>query len=72
MALVAGFTIRCRIFTIDRLGQYPGTGCFTHTTGATKQEGMGQLVVLNGIFQGGGNMLLSYNCIKSLGSVFSG
>ncbi len=72
MAHVAGFAIGAYIFTIDGFGQDTGTGGFTHAPRTAKQEGMRQLLVLNGIFQGGGNMSLAHYGIKSLWSVFSG
>ena len=68
--MVTGFPVRSRVFTIDGFSQYPCTSGFTHSSGTTEQKSMGQLVILNGIFKGGGNMRLAYNGRKILWSVF--
>jgi hypothetical protein len=47
---IAGFAIFCLIFTVDRFGKYPRTGSFSYASWATKQKGMGQLIIFNSIF----------------------
>ena len=71
-AFIAGFPISRGMLTIDRFGQYPGASSFAHTPRTAKEECMRQLMVLYGVFQRGGNVLLSDNGIKCLRSVFSG
>jgi hypothetical protein len=71
MTLITGFSVIARILAIDGLGEYPGAGGLTHSPWAAKQEGMRQLLVLNGIFKGSGNMALTHHGGKILGPVFS-
>ena len=72
MTAVTGFTIGLQVLAIDSFSQDTGTGGLTYTPGTAEQEGMGQVVVLDGILEGGGDMLLSYNGIKGLRTIFSG
>jgi hypothetical protein len=61
-----------RRLTIDGFGQDAGTGRFTYTPWTAKQKSMRQVVIADGIFQRSGNVFLPHNCIKGLGTVFSG
>ena len=72
MAAVASLAIGLRRLTIDGFGQDAGTGGFTYTPWAAKQKSMRQVVIADGIFQRSGNVFLPHNCIKGLGTVFSG
>ncbi len=69
--MITGFTIGCAVFAVDGLCQDAGAGGFTHSPRTTKQEGMGQLVVIDGILQRGGDMGLPHHGGKILRTVFS-
>jgi hypothetical protein len=57
---------------VDGFRQDTGTGSFTHTSWTAEQEGMRQLLLPDGIFQGGSNVCLTYNRRKILWPVFAG
>jgi hypothetical protein len=57
---------------IDGFGQNASTGCLADASGPTKQVGLGQLALGNGITQGGGDMVLTDQLLKSWGAVFAG
>jgi hypothetical protein len=67
---ITGFTIFADVLAIDGLCQDAGTGGFSHPSGTAEQEGMRQLLVPDGVFKGGGDMLLPHNRGKILGPVF--
>ena len=60
-----------RPILVDLFGQNTGTGGFAHTSWTAEQQGLGQMVVLDGIEQGIGNGRLAHNILECLGSIFS-
>src|SRR5262249_34589281 len=71
-AVVAGLSIGGAVLAIDGFGEDPGAGGLAYPPGSAKKEGMGQLVVADGVFEGRGDMGLTHYGRKILGSVFSG
>lgn len=57
---------------IDGFGQNARTGCLADTARATKQIGLCQLALGDGITQGGGDMVLTDQLLKAWGPVFAG
>jgi hypothetical protein len=60
------------LFTIQRFGQYPGNGSFTHSTGTAEDIRVGNTALLYGILQGLHHAFLSDYVIKILRPEFSG
>ncbi len=54
--LITSFSLGSDVPAIDGLGQDAGTGRFTNPARTTKQKGMCQLFLPDGIAKGGGNM----------------
>jgi hypothetical protein len=72
VAFVTGLSIRLQGLAVDGFGQDAGTGGFAHSPWTTKQKGMRQVIVADGVFQSGGNMFLTHDSVKGLGAVFPG
>ena len=72
MTFVAGLTGLLHVLAVDRLGQYPGAGGLAHAPGPAEQEGMRQLVVADGVAQGGRDMGLPDHMAEILRPVLSG
>src|SRR5579872_2524891 len=70
-AYPTGFHVCSRVFAINSFCQYACAARLPHTPGAAEKIGMCQVLMPYGILQRGSNMFLPYNCIKSLGPVFS-
>ncbi len=68
---IAGLDIFRNIFAVDGLGQDPGACGFPDPPRPTKQKGLGQVLIADGILQSVGNRRLPHNSIKSLWPVFS-
>jgi hypothetical protein len=71
MAFVTGFSVRAYVLAVDGLGEYTGTGRLADTSGTAEQKGMRQLIVPDGIFEGGSDMRLPHYGGKTLRPVFS-
>jgi hypothetical protein len=71
-AFVACFTILPQVFAVDGFRKNPCACCFAYTPWAAKQECMSQVMLLDGVFQCGGDMGLPHYRGKMLRSVFSG
>ena len=61
-----------QVGAVDGFGQNTGTGGFAYAAGAAKQERLGQVLALDGVLQGGGDVLLPYHAAKSGGTVLPG
>ena len=72
ITLITSLYFRRQILAVDGFGKNPCTGGFSNTTGPTKQVGMCQLFVFDGIFKCDGNIALSFNRIERGRSVFPG
>jgi hypothetical protein len=70
-AAVAGFAGIRNILAIYSLGKYPGTGGLPDATGAAKEIGMPQVIVLNGIPERCGDGSLTHHIGKTCRSVLS-
>lgn len=55
---------------VDESRNDAGAGCFAHAAGTAKQERLRQLIVVDGIFQGGGNVLLSNHLVEPSRAIF--
>jgi hypothetical protein len=60
-ASIAGFPVFPRGFAVDRFGEDARTSRFSYSPRPAKQEGVGQLIVSDSVFQGGRNMGLTHN-----------
>jgi hypothetical protein len=72
MAGITSFAGSIGIFTVNCFGQNAGAGCFTYPTRPTKKKSVRQLLIADGIFEGGGDVCLSHHRIKGLGPVLTG
>jgi hypothetical protein len=70
--MVASFPIRADVFTINCFCQDPRAGCLADPPWTTKQKGVRQLPIFNGVFQGSGDMQLAHDGRKILGPVLAG
>ena len=62
---------RCfTVFGIDHFGQDAGAGGFTHPPWSGEEQGLGQVILANGIEQGVRHVLLTNYLIKGLGAIF--
>ncbi len=59
------------VFTVYGLGQYSGYGSFSYPPGAAEKQGMGQMIIFEGILKGPGYMLLPYDIFKCLWTPFA-
>jgi hypothetical protein len=69
-ALVAGFTVVRNICKLMVLGKDPCTGGFPHPPWAAEKVGMTQVLVLDGVPQGGGDGSLSYHICEGLAGLY--
>ena len=60
LAGIAGLPIGLEVFAVDGFGEDPRTGGFAHTARTAEQESMRQLLIADGVFQRGGDMLLPH------------
>ena len=56
---------------VDGLGEDAGAGGLTYAAGTAEQIGVGQLAALDGVLEGGGDMLLPDDRRKGRGTVFA-
>ncbi len=56
---------------VDGLGEDAGAGGLAHAAGTAEQIGVGQLAALDGVLEGGGDMLLPDDRTKGRGTVFA-
>jgi hypothetical protein len=68
---VAGY-IRRTLFTVDGLGQNAGDGGLSHTPRSAEEEGVGNAVLADGIFQGLDHVRLPHHVLEDLGPPFPG
>jgi len=71
MTRIAGLALGQLLFAVDGLCQDPCAGGFTYSTWTAKQKGMCKLMIADGIFKGGCNVLLPHHRIERLGPVLS-
>lgn len=64
-ALIAGLEIGGHVLAVEHLGEDARARGFAHTPRPAKQEGVRQLVVLKGVLEGAGHMLLPYYVFKA-------
>ena len=69
--MITGFGFIYWVLAVDYFGKYPGTSGLTYTSWTTKQKGMGQLVCLDRILQGSGNMVLPDDVFETYRPVFT-
>ena len=60
------------IFAVDGLCQDPCASRLAHPPGSAEKKGMRQLVLEDGVLEGGGDMRLPYDRGEILRTVFSG
>ena len=70
--MIACLPIRGHVLAIDGLGQDSGAGRLAYTPRPAKQEGVRQLLVLDGILQGSSDMCLTHDRREILRAIFSG
>src|SRR5690554_5003312 len=64
IADIAGFYVLGQVFTIDGFCENSRAGSLPYPPGTTKKKGLGKVVILDCILQGGGNMLLPHHAFK--------
>jgi hypothetical protein len=69
--LVTG-RLRRACLTIQRFGQNPGHGGFTHAARPAEDKGMGNAMIKDGIPERLDSLLLTDHVFKGLGSPFTG
>jgi hypothetical protein len=62
---ITGLQIFTQVLAVDGFGKNSGNGGLSNSPWPTEQVGLGNMVVADGIFQGGGNGRLSDYRIKS-------
>src|SRR5690606_13198301 len=72
IALATRFHIFPQVLAIDGLCEYTGASGLANTPWTAEQERLCQLIILNGILQRNGNVLLANHCIKRSRAVFTG
>ena len=70
-AFVAGFKVFGWMQAVDGLGHDAGASGLAHASRTAKQEGLGQSVVADGVFQGRCDGLLTHHGVKSRWSILS-
>jgi hypothetical protein len=60
------------LHTVERLGHDAGRGGFACATGPYKDVGVGQALLCDGVFERGGDVLLTNDVIEGLGAIFAG
>ena len=67
----ASFGVGGKVGAVDGFGQNAGTGGFANATGTAEKKGLGKLVGADGIFQRGGNVLLTHDAVEGYRTIFT-
>ena len=67
----ASFSVGGKVGAVDGFGQNAGTGGFADATRTAEKKGLGKLVGADGIFERGGNVLLTHDAVEGYRTIFT-